>query len=94
MKRVLFALVLTSSIAIAAYAEEPSTEKIDLKDGSTLFLRPDGTSRMVDAHGKRMTMSDGVEMETADGQTMLMMNKKVWVKYGPRGKGRRHLKTD
>lgn len=94
MKSTLLALVLLCSFAIAAHAEGPPAEKIDLEDGVTLFLHPDGTSRMIDAHGKPMSMSDGVEMETADGETIMMMNKKVWVKYGPTGKGRRYLKND
>ena len=94
MKSVFVALVLTCSLASSAYAAEPPAEKIDLKDGSTLYLHPDGTSRMVDPHGKRMEMHDGEEMETADGKTIVMMNKKVWVQYiGPRG-GPPVLKTD
>lgn len=31
-----------------------------------LFLHPDGTGRMVDAHGKPMSMADGVEMQLKD----------------------------
>lgn len=94
MKGILVALILACSLAISAYADEPHPEKLELKDGSTLFLHPDGTSRMVDHHGKSMSMADGVEMELADGRTIMMMNKKVWVRYGPVGKGRRALKSD
>lgn len=94
MKGVLLAAILTCSFALSANANEPPAEKLDLKDGTTLFLHPDGTSRHVDHHGKAMAMTDGVEMETADGQIIMMMNKKVWVKYGPPGKGHRSLKTD
>jgi copper resistance protein K len=75
-------------------AEEPSAEKLDLKDGSTLYLHPDGTSRMVDQHGKRVEMRDGVEMELADGRTVMMKNKKVWITYGPPGKGNTVQKND
>ncbi len=64
-----------------------------LKDGSTLFLHPDGTSRMVNHHGKAMAMADGIEMESMDGDIVMMMNKKVWMKYGT-GKGRRGLKPE
>ena len=96
MKGVLIALIVGSSFALSscAAAEESPAETIALKDGSTLYLHPDGTSRMIDVHGKRMTMKDGAEMETADGRTIVMMNKKVWVEYGPSGKGGKVLKTD
>ena len=93
MKSLIVALLLTCSLAVPAYAEEPPAEKVDLKGGSVLFVHPDGTSRMVDVHGKMMSMADGVEMETADGRTLIMLNKKVWVKYGPPGKESRILKT-
>ncbi len=94
MKRVFVALVLTCSLTSLAYAAEPPAEKIELEDGSTLYLHPDGTGRMMDAHGKKIEMRDGVEMETADGKTIVMMNKKVWVQYGgPRG-GPPVLKTE
>lgn len=94
MKRVLLAVILACSFALSANADEPPAEKLVLKDGTTLFLHPDGTSRHVDQHGKAMAMADGVEMETADGQMIMMMNNSVWVKHGPPGKGGRHLKTD
>lgn len=94
MKKSLYALALAFAVAGAAYAEEGVAEKIMLKDGSTLFLHADGTGRMVDAHGKQMSMSDDVEMETADGKTMVMKNKKVWMRWGPPGKGGEMLKND
>jgi len=94
MKSALIALMIAGSLAMPALAAEPPAEKIALTDGSTLYLHPDGTSRMIDPHGKPMDMKDGVEMTTADGQTIVMMNKKIWVEYGPPGKGGRVLKTD
>ena len=78
----------------SAMSAEPAAEQVALKDGSTLFLHPDGTGRMVDQHGKPMSMADGIEMETADGRVILMKNKRVWVRYGPPGKGRTVLRTD
>jgi len=94
MKYLALTLLLLSALSTAAFAAEPVADKIDLKDGSTLFLHDDGTSRMVDAHGKSMTMADGVEMETASGDLIIMLNKKVWKRYGPVGKGRRVLEND
>ena len=52
-----------------------------------LFMRLDGTSRMVDAHGKRMEMADGAEMEFKAGRRM-MKNHQVRMRHGPAGKGR------
>lgn len=93
MKHLALTLVMLSALSSGVVAEE-AAEKVNLKDGSTLFIHDDGTSRMVDAHGKPMTMADGVEMETASGDLVLMMNKKVWKRYGPVGKGRRVLEND
>jgi len=91
-------IVMSLSCLIGAmtvvYAAEPEAEKVELTDGSTLYLHPDGTGRMVDAHGKPMSMADGVEMKLTDGRTVMMKNKKVWITYGPPGKKRRGQKLD
>jgi hypothetical protein len=70
-----------------AMAEEPLAQTIQLKDGSTLYLHPDGTGRMIDQHGKPMSMDDKSEMETKDGRIIMMKNHRVWISYGPPGKG-------
>jgi hypothetical protein len=93
-KSTLLAAMFATLCGMLVLAAEPPAQQIKLKDGSTLYLHPDGTSRMVDVHGKRIEMRDGEEMQTADGETILMKNKKVWVEYGPSGKGGRVLKTD
>lgn len=87
MKNALLAITLTGLLGCTAVkpAGEPTPEKLELKDGSALYLHPDGTARMVDLHGRRIEMHDGVEMQLADGRTIMMKNKKVWVSYGPRG---------
>jgi hypothetical protein len=97
MKKTLLAIAFAcsvGSIAVVSATEEAPAEKLQLKDGSTLYLHPDGTSRMVDAHGKKIEMHDGEEMQLADGRTILMKNKKVWVSYGPPGKGSTVLKNN
>ena len=96
MVKSLAAILLSFSMGLlsTAYAAEPTAEKLELMDGSTLYLHPDGTGRMVDAHGKPMAMSDGEVMKTKDGRTVMMKNKKMWIEYGPPGKGTRTLKTD
>jgi len=96
MKKSLIAMILSCSVGAltAVYAAEPPAEKLELTDGSTLFLHPDGTGRMVDAHGKPMSMADGMEMKLKDGRMVMMKNKQVWITYGPPGKGKTILKTD
>jgi Copper resistance protein K len=96
MKNVLRALALSLAIGTvtSAYADEPAAEKVELKDGNTLYLHPDGTGRMVDQHGKAMDMADGESMEAVDGRVIMMKNKHVWIQYGPPGKGPRVLKHD
>jgi hypothetical protein len=97
VRKTLIAVALAGSIGAFATvyaAEEAVAEKIELKDGSTLYLHPDGTSRMVDVHGKKIEMRDGVEMQLADGRMIIMENKKVWVSWGPPGKGGTVQKTD
>lgn len=96
MNKLLAAILLTGVMGSwsIADAEEAMPEKLELKNGGTLFLHTDGTSRMVDAHGKKMEMADGKEMELKDGQTVLMQNKKVWVRYGAPSKEHEHLRND
>lgn len=82
-----FAICGAVGFMTPAVAEEPLAQTIDLKDGSTLYLHPDGSGRMIDQHGKPMKMSDGKQMETKDGRIIMMENKRIWVNYGPPGKG-------
>ena len=96
MRKMVGVLAICGAVGFmtSAIAEEPPAEAIQLKDGSTLYLHPDGTGRMIDQHGKPMEMDDGEEMETKDGQIIKMENKRVWVRYGPPGKGRTTQKVD
>lgn len=89
MKKTVLAALFAVAIVpwIAANAEDAVADKLELKDGGMLFMHPDGTSRMVDAHGKKVDMTDGVEMELKDGRVMMMKNKMVWMRHGAPGKG-------
>lgn len=78
----------------AANAAEPAADRYELKDGTTLYVHPDGTMRMIDVHGKPLAMSDGVEMALKDGNTLMMKNKRVWIQVGPPGKGFQYLRRD
>lgn len=90
----ILAIVGAAGIVTPALGEEPSAEILQLKDGSTLYLHPDGTSRMIDQHGKPMSMADGEKMETEDGRVLMMENKRIWVRYGPPGRERVTPKID
>ena len=81
MKKLIVATVMACSMGAlpAVHAEEPSAEKLDLKNGGMLFLHLDSTGRMVDAHGKSLDMSDGREMAFKDGRVVMMKNKKIWL---------------
>lgn len=96
MRNLVSALAICGAVGLTtpAMADEPMAQKIQLKDGSTLFLHPNGTGRMVDQHGKTMSMPDGVEMETTDGRIIEMKNKRIWVSYGPPTKGGMTQKID
>jgi len=95
MKPILIAAVMALIVSAgAAFAEEAVPETFELKDGSTLYVHPDGTHRMVDVHGKPMQMADGQEMELMDGRMVMMKNKKVWVTYGPPSRQRKVIKSE
>jgi hypothetical protein len=92
-RKSLVAVALTIAV-FAASAAEPAADRYELKDGSMLYVHPDGSMRMVDVHGKPMAMSDGVEMALKDGNTLMMKNKRVWIQVGPPGKGFQYLHRD
>lgn len=77
----------------ASYAEEPA-EKFELGNGGVLYVHPDGTSRMVDQHGKRVEMLSGSEMTLKDGRLIMMKNKTIWIGIGSPGGGHMGLKND
>ncbi|MBK8637017.1 MAG: CopK family periplasmic copper-binding protein [Chromatiaceae bacterium] len=89
----LMAVALTTAL-FAAIAAEPPADRYELKDGSTLYVHPDGTMRMIDAHGKPLSMKDGVEMDLKDGRTLLMKNRRIWIQVGPPGKGFQYQRTE
>jgi nitrous oxidase accessory protein NosD len=89
-----FVAVALTTALFAAGAAEPAADRYDLKDGTSLYVHPDGTMRMVDRHGKPLSMKDGVEMELKDGNTLMMKNRRVWIQVGPPGKGFQYLRTE
>ena len=96
MKRMIAASIFALSLGAGtlATADDAVAEKLELKDGGTLFMHNDGTSRMVDAHGRKMDMTDGEEMELKDGRMVMMKNHKVWMRHGAPGKGHEGMMND
>ncbi len=95
MKSLILAVTMACAVtALATVHAEEAAEKLELKSGSTVFFHPDGTSRMVDKHGKCMSMSDGEEMTLVDGRVVMMKNNKVWVRIGSPGGGHEVLRND
>jgi len=87
MLKALGAVVIGCAMAMAvpSFAEEQEpAEKVELKDGTTLYMHADGTGRMVDEHGKSMRMADDMPMEAVDGRVVMMKNNWVWVRMGPK----------
>lgn len=83
------AMLAVLVLTVPSFAAEPS-EPIKLEDGSYLFIdEDDGSTRMVDSSGKPIKMRNDVEMLTADGETVIMRNNRVWKLVGPPGKKRR-----
>jgi len=59
------ALAAVFFAATPGFAEEPPADKFELKDGSTLFLHPDGTGRMIG----RASASPRLELQAVAGIT-------------------------
>jgi hypothetical protein len=68
-------------------AEEGQVESYHLKDGSMLYINPDGSMKMIDKAGKPMHMEEDVPMELQDGSIIMMRHSVVWKQLGPPGKG-------
>jgi hypothetical protein len=93
MRKTVCALAICGAVGFMTpvVTAEPPAQTLELKDGSTLYLHPDGTGRMIDQHGKPMKMADGEQMETKDGRVVIMENKRVWVRYGPPVSGKQRI---
>lgn len=77
--------VLGLGLVGATPATKGTRQVIELKDGGTLVLRPDGTMYHVDAAGTRVRMRDGVVMEAMDGTRYTMKNDAIWRQITERG---------
>jgi ferric-dicitrate binding protein FerR (iron transport regulator) len=79
--RVLNPLVMFVSLAFAASVaaqDSTSVQVIDLKDGSRVELRADGSMSHYSTTGRPVPMADGDEMIARDGTRLLMKGKALW----------------
>ncbi len=76
---IIFLLVIMLIAApLPAIAAE---QKIALRNGSSLYIDDRGGMRMEDAAGVPFRMKDDVVMETAEGELLLMKNKRLWKRH-------------
>lgn len=78
MKEFIYILMASAMLCMPVMASEDAAESVKLKDGSTLYINEKGEMKMVDNNGDRMTMRDGVAMETEDGRVIMMKNNALW----------------
>ncbi|MDV3238660.1 MAG: CopK family periplasmic copper-binding protein [Gammaproteobacteria bacterium] len=78
MKTLLSTLLVFSLLGAPALASDGAAEQVRLKDGSTLYVNEAGEMRMIDGRGNKMSMRDGVPMETEDGRVIMMKNNMLW----------------
>ena len=72
-------IVAFAALAAAASAQGPAqAPEIALRDGGRVVVRADGAMEHYDAAGRKVAMSDGVEMVARDGTRILMNNATLW----------------
>ena len=78
MKKVILVLALLISASYVQAATEAAEQRVELKDGTVLVIKPNGEMKHFDAEGNRLRMRDGKVMMTADGQKYMMKNDTLW----------------
>ncbi|MGQ0599481.1 periplasmic Cu(I)/Cu(II)-binding protein CopK [Aquabacterium sp.] len=80
MLKKILAIAAMITVAGAASAVDMSQveKKIDLKDGSTIYIFKDGKMGMEDKLGRPAYMQPGTAMETKDGKRIIMNGNEVW----------------
>jgi crotonobetainyl-CoA:carnitine CoA-transferase CaiB-like acyl-CoA transferase len=80
MLKKILAIITMTAAAGSAFAVDMSQikKKIDLKDGSTIYIFKDGKMGMEDRVGRPAYMAPGTVMETKDGKKVMMNGNEVW----------------
>ena len=80
LKKMLMAAAI-SAVAATSFAGDPAhtaaKQTFELKNGSTVYVFPDGKTAMEGKTGKPERMKEGVVMETKDGQKLIMVGDEV-----------------
>lgn len=78
------ALMVTSAIAGEA-SNGKKVEAFKLKNGSTVTVFENGVMKMADSQGDFFTMKDGEQMETTNGQIIMMKEGALWKQIRTKG---------
>lgn len=84
MRHLAIASLIAIGLSTAAFAQHPSAPGapkariVELKDGSTLHIYPDGKMAMHDKRNQAMTMKPGTKMVTKKGDVIMMRGNEVW----------------
>lgn len=67
-------------IAVSAGAVDITKveKKLELKDGSTVYIFKDGKMGMEDKYGRAAFMKPGHIMETKEGKKIIMVGNEIW----------------
>ena len=84
MRPLAIAFVAALALSVSAFAQhprapgEPNARIVEMKDGSTLHIYPDGKMAMHDKRNQAMTMKPGTKMVTKKGEVIMMRGNEVW----------------
>lgn len=59
-------------------------QAVELRDGTRVILKKDGTLVCVDAEGRRITLEEGIVLEAKDGTQYMVKNNSLWKQVGRR----------
>lgn len=71
-------MIAFSAHAYHSYFLDVLDRSVELKDGSTVHIFKDGKMGMEDKYGRAFLMKEGTEMETKDGEKIIMKGNEVW----------------
>ncbi len=78
-------LAFAASPAVKEKIDVQASAVLELKDGGSISIGPDGHTYHVDAKGKRVRMKNGVVMEGKDGKKYLHSNDAIWQQISTKG---------
>lgn len=85
MRKLTIISAMLVALCSTAYADTPTEQTIELKDGSTLVIQTNGKMRHLDQRGHAVTMREGTVMEGKDGARYMMKNSAIWKQLYEKG---------